>query len=184
MVAAAVPHSTRASASIWAWSIAPVMRAHSDSSRLPHRRPIVPACVLSRPAFHSPCASRSSTTCARAWQGYMKYQGLSNSNLQRAQQARDPQPLRQPLIHDLRARRARTLKPSEPLKTKSMCLEQDLIQAPGPEPEQTRPLRRAALSQCTFSLVRGLFYVACWQCANPCLLDKQMGTQDWKASGP
>ena len=68
MVAPPSPYSSRAKAFIWSRVMAPVMRAQSDSSRLPQRRPMVPACVLSRPAFHSPLDMRSSITCRRCTQ--------------------------------------------------------------------------------------------------------------------
>ena len=54
----------RAKLAIWAAVLAPVRCTAPDSVRLPQNLPIVPACVLSRPAFHSPLHSRSSITCS------------------------------------------------------------------------------------------------------------------------
>ena len=49
MVAPPSPYSSRAKAFIWSRVMAPVMRAQSDSSRLPQRRPMV-ACLRAQQA--------------------------------------------------------------------------------------------------------------------------------------
>ena len=53
----------RAKLAIWPAVWAPVKWALPESSRLPQKRPMVPAWVLSRPAFHRPLHIRSSMTC-------------------------------------------------------------------------------------------------------------------------